>query len=325
MMDSSLVSKRRAQGCKYYTPSFFTARQNFVQNPRSTSAIDDLCWCGIRGEDLASCFSPLATKLQPYNMGRGPGYSPKELNHLLNIIEKRLPVDASEWVEVAHEHRLTWKFEKRGMESIKRKFMSLYRRKTPVRDTTFTRRAIKIMRAIRDKKYGITEQSVPNVIHIHPKSVQKSDGCKYSDLEAHCLLDIIEKRLPVDDSEWIAIMNEHQLAWFDKKRSKSDLQSKFASLCKTEISASDSDFPVLIRRANKILNEIREKDDLTVSSVEDDSSHVSSDDSFEELLSLDGDDDDMEDLLLLSLLSSGDFGDITEDFLLYRLMKSRGR
>ena len=116
-------------------------------------------------------------------MGRGPGYSPQELNSLLDIIEKRLPVDASEWVEVAYEHRLTWKFEKRGMESIKRKFTTLYRGKTSVHDTIFTKRAIKILHAIQEKKgnsYGDTEHSVPKVIHIQPTSVQTSDGCEFS-------------------------------------------------------------------------------------------------------------------------------------------------
>ena len=119
---------------------------------------------------------------------RGPGYSPQELNFLLDLIEKRLPVDASEWNEVAREHRLTWTFENRTKDSIKRKFASLYRTKArPVSDHPYSspiRRAIKINHAIKEKNiFGVrkeTHQSVPKVIYVQPESAKRGGRCTYS-------------------------------------------------------------------------------------------------------------------------------------------------
>ena len=79
-------------------------------------------------------------------------------------------------------------------------------------------------------------------------------------------------------------------------------------MCRKGISTSYHDCPVLVRRANDISNEIRKKNNLTVSSDEDDYSQGSiddQDDEFEELLLLAAAlDDDIIDLMFLQSMSS---------------------
>ena len=80
-------------------------------------------------------------------------------------------------------------------------------------------------------------------------------------------------------------------------------------MCRKGISTSYHDCPVLVRRANDISNEIRKKNNLTVSSDEDDYSQGR----------IDHEDDEFEDLLLLAAA----LDDKMVDLMFLRWMNSR--
>lgn len=59
-------------------------------------------------------------------------YSRTELMHAFSIIERIIPCDSDEWAQVAEEHSRM--FEGRDVDSIKRKFCDMHRRKAPTGD-----------------------------------------------------------------------------------------------------------------------------------------------------------------------------------------------
>ncbi|PXF49576.1 hypothetical protein BWQ96_00646 [Gracilariopsis chorda] len=65
---------------------------------------------------------------------QGTGFTQKEVESVLNVIEKYLPLCKEEWDMVAEEHGETLFVENSTVDSIKRKFATLHRRKIPTGD-----------------------------------------------------------------------------------------------------------------------------------------------------------------------------------------------
>ena len=65
---------------------------------------------------------------------RGLGFSQQEVFALLDIIEEHCPVAQDDWDLIAADHAALYPDSKRNSESLRRKFVSLYRKKTPTGD-----------------------------------------------------------------------------------------------------------------------------------------------------------------------------------------------
>ncbi len=72
--------------------------------------------------------------MAPKKKSRGMGVSKQELFALLDIIEKHLPVAQNDWDLVEADHEAMYPDSLRTRDSLKRKFVSLYRIKVPTGD-----------------------------------------------------------------------------------------------------------------------------------------------------------------------------------------------
>ena len=76
-------------------------------------------------------------KNKPVIKGRSSGargYTEEERMNFLEILERRLPISGSEWSLVASEHTETYGAMERNVDSIKRQYQSLLRRREPTGD-----------------------------------------------------------------------------------------------------------------------------------------------------------------------------------------------
>ncbi|TMW68761.1 hypothetical protein Poli38472_006229 [Pythium oligandrum] len=67
-------------------------------------------------------------KRQRLSNGRGVGFTLVELNSLLDLVERYLPVDLDEWELVCQEHANLFPGTERHMDSLRRKFLAICRR-----------------------------------------------------------------------------------------------------------------------------------------------------------------------------------------------------
>jgi len=75
------------------------------------------------------------SKMIPKGRSSGArGYTEDERMNFLEILERRLPTSGSEWSLVASEHSETYPTMERNVESIKRQYQSLLRRREPTGD-----------------------------------------------------------------------------------------------------------------------------------------------------------------------------------------------
>lgn len=65
---------------------------------------------------------------------RGSGFTQVETDNLLDIIERMLPLCADEWNAVLAEHNKCFGDQRRTVDSLKRKFSTLHRKKMPTGD-----------------------------------------------------------------------------------------------------------------------------------------------------------------------------------------------
>jgi hypothetical protein len=66
---------------------------------------------------------------------RGPNFTLVEINHMLDIIEKHLPLGGEMWEQVAAEHNMVYGENERDSTSLKKKFQDLYKKKIPTGDS----------------------------------------------------------------------------------------------------------------------------------------------------------------------------------------------
>lgn len=65
------------------------------------------------------------------NNHRGPGFTQAELDSVLELLDEYLPVSRDEWEVVLRKHEKRFPEKSRTVESLRRKFASLYRNKLP--------------------------------------------------------------------------------------------------------------------------------------------------------------------------------------------------
>jgi hypothetical protein len=86
---------------------------------------------------------------------RGLGFSPTELGCLLDCIDEHLPIGGGEWELVERDHVLHYPDMGRTKETLKRKFVSLYQKRTPTGDPkcpSEVRRAKQLYKEIKKKQ-----------------------------------------------------------------------------------------------------------------------------------------------------------------------------
>jgi hypothetical protein len=97
--------------------------------------------------------------MAPKKKSRGMGFSKQELFALLDVIEEHLPVAQNDWDLVEADHTAMYPDSLRTRDSLKRKFVSLYRSKVPTGDPKCppeVRRAKFILEEIK-KKVDLSE------------------------------------------------------------------------------------------------------------------------------------------------------------------------
>jgi len=67
---------------------------------------------------------------------RGSGFSRQKVDSLLEPLDEHLPSARYEWEHVLQQHELRYPGQKRTVDSIKRKFTPIHRRKVPTGDPT---------------------------------------------------------------------------------------------------------------------------------------------------------------------------------------------
>ncbi|KAI2492949.1 hypothetical protein MHU86_21588 [Fragilaria crotonensis] len=72
--------------------------------------------------------------MTPKKKSRGMGFSQQELFALLGIIEEHLPVAQDDWDLIIADHATMYPDSHRTSESLRQKFVSLYRKKVPTGD-----------------------------------------------------------------------------------------------------------------------------------------------------------------------------------------------
>ena len=86
---------------------------------------------------------------------RGLGFSPTELGCLLDCIDEHLPIGGGEWELVERDPVLHYPDMGRTKETLKRKFVSLYQKRTPTGDPKYpseVRRAKQLYEEIKKKR-----------------------------------------------------------------------------------------------------------------------------------------------------------------------------
>jgi len=104
-----------------------TVRQQFPTQTQGTQS----------GQNNKKEAKPKAKTLKMVPKGRSSGargYTEDERMNFLEILERRLPTSGSEWSLVASEHSETYPTMERNVESIKRQYQSLLRRREPTGD-----------------------------------------------------------------------------------------------------------------------------------------------------------------------------------------------
>ena len=107
-----------------------TVRQQFPTQTQGTQS----------GQNNKKEAQPKAKTLKMVPKGRSSGargYTEDERMNFLEILERRLPTSGSEWSLVASEHSETYPTMERNVESIKRQYQSLLRRREPTGDPNF--------------------------------------------------------------------------------------------------------------------------------------------------------------------------------------------
>lgn len=78
----------------------------------------------------ASSMAPAASK----RARRGVNYTADEVNVLLDLVEKHLPLGGQMWEQVATEHSVSYPQTDRDAASLRKKFQDLYKKKVPTGD-----------------------------------------------------------------------------------------------------------------------------------------------------------------------------------------------
>lgn len=95
------------------------------------------------------------SKVKPGKSIRGSGFGQAEIHHLLGLLDEHLPLCKDEWDYVLREHHKMFPLHQRTVESLRRKFATLHRKKMPTGDPLMpadVRRAKHI-------RYRITERA----------------------------------------------------------------------------------------------------------------------------------------------------------------------
>ena len=87
--------------------------------------------------------------------GRGSGFKRQEVDGLLELLDEHLPLAKEEWDHVLCLHAERYPDYNRTVDSLKRKFASLHRRKVPTGDPTISPDVEKAKRI----RYSITERA----------------------------------------------------------------------------------------------------------------------------------------------------------------------
>ena len=82
--------------------------------------------------------------------GRGLGFGKVELDSLLDLLEEHLPIGQMEWERVSNKHDERYPSVERTVDSLRRKFASLYRKNLPTGDPDIPRE-VRRAKAIRQK------------------------------------------------------------------------------------------------------------------------------------------------------------------------------
>lgn len=67
-----------------------------------------------------------------FSMRRGSGFSQVKIDHLLGLINRDLPVGRDEWNFFIAEYKKYFQLQKRNVDSLRRKFASLHRKKIKI-------------------------------------------------------------------------------------------------------------------------------------------------------------------------------------------------
>ena len=67
-------------------------------------------------------------------MPKGTNYSLEEIDSLLDLIEDELPISATLWENIQKSHLSRYPEQRRGVDSIKRKFKELYSKRVKTGD-----------------------------------------------------------------------------------------------------------------------------------------------------------------------------------------------
>jgi len=70
---------------------------------------------------------------------RGPNFSLTEVEHMLDVVEKHMPLGGEMWEKVANEHALSHPSNERDAASVKKKFQDLHKKKIPTGDPNIPR------------------------------------------------------------------------------------------------------------------------------------------------------------------------------------------
>jgi hypothetical protein len=89
---------------------------------------------------------------------------------------------------------------------------------------------------------------------------RRTRGLGFTSMEVNCLLDAVEKYLPIGDDDWNLVARQHRRHDAEYRRNKTSLKRKFASLYLTRPSpAGDQDCPLEVLRARSLCRRIRNK------------------------------------------------------------------
>ena len=138
-------------------------------------------------------FIRLLIALMPPKKKRGAGFSLREIDSLLDVIEEHLPIGPSEWEAVERQHNSMYPDTGRNAHALRQKFAKLYLQKIPTGDPHCpleVRRAKRIYEEIKKRTDlsdgeegtgGEFELEQDSVCRPDKEEIDEEDGSEYWD------------------------------------------------------------------------------------------------------------------------------------------------
>ena len=100
------------------------------------------------------------------------------------------------------------------------------------------------------------------------KGKKGSRGINFSPEEIDCMLELIDKHMPLSASQWQKVVDEHMMRFPNTDRDIDGLRRKFNTLASKKIPTGDPFIPPDVKKAKKIRNDLSQFSGLKTGSPE---------------------------------------------------------